>query len=371
MVDPVEQKFNDDLLLTAEDRENAKEAFGPIFHVIDNPELRASFVEYDEPAGRHKRRSHLAGIFAVFLVVVGLSISSGESVYKDWWPATTALSIARAAAVFALLGGLMGLFNIMTGTEKRRWLCQRLAGERLRQFHFQDFVCNAGEILVSLSGQVAKNEFIANRSARLATFKKRLVSHLESELNALVFWGQGSDVWIEHLPRALGETNLNALPEQYFRAYCTLRIMHQQKYAEWKLRYGRLMSLRALEMILWYGGLVMALALIGTEIAIVFLLPWMAPTDQAVRYTIEVDLHWAAIGCAVLALGLRTLEEGLHAKRELERYTSYRSRIKDVLLRYETGSRAEKFEAMIEMEQLAFEEFRDFLSTADGSRFVM
>jgi hypothetical protein len=81
--------------------------------------------------------------------------------------------------------------------------------------------------------------------------------------------------------------------------------------------------------------------------------------------------QWIAICFAVVALGMRTLEEGLQPKRELERYQRHSDLVRDILARFDAGSRQIKFETMIEMERLAFEEMRDFLRTAQESRFVM
>jgi hypothetical protein len=81
--------------------------------------------------------------------------------------------------------------------------------------------------------------------------------------------------------------------------------------------------------------------------------------------------HWTAVCFAVAALGMRTLEEGLQPKRELERYQRYSSLIQDLLQRFDAASRRGKFEAMIEMERLSFEEMRDFLRSTQESRFVM
>jgi hypothetical protein len=68
---------------------------------------------------------------------------------------------------------------------------------------------------------------------------------------------------------------------------------------------------------------------------------------------------------------MRTLEEGLQPKREIERYQRYCSLIQDILERFENGTRAVKFEAMVEMEKLAYDEMRDFLRSFYESRFIM
>jgi hypothetical protein len=84
-----------------------------------------------------------------------------------------------------------------------------------------------------------------------------------------------------------------------------------------------------------------------------------------------IGAHWIAVWFAIAALGMRTLEDGLQPKRELERYQRYSISIQDIRERFDAGTRQLKFELMIEMERLAFEEMRDFLRSAYEARFVM
>jgi len=62
-----EHKFNDDLLLHDSDRKLAAGKYPSIYHVLDHPELRQLFSEYDEPANRAKRNDLRAGIWAIGL----------------------------------------------------------------------------------------------------------------------------------------------------------------------------------------------------------------------------------------------------------------------------------------------------------------
>ena len=47
-----DHKFNDDLLLTAKDRQFAALKYPTIFHVLDHPELRQLFSHYDKLANQ-------------------------------------------------------------------------------------------------------------------------------------------------------------------------------------------------------------------------------------------------------------------------------------------------------------------------------
>ena len=92
---------------------------------------------------------------------------------------------------------------------------------------------------------------------------------------------------------------------------------------------------------------------------------WLEPAHSPM-------LHFLTLAAAVVALAVRTLEEGLKPEREIERYTRYRSAIRGIRERFDTGrTHEEKLEAMLEMEQLASEEMGDFLRTHHHARFVM
>lgn len=169
------------------------------------------------------------------------------------------------------------------------------------------------------------------------------------------------------------DTVLRGLPEEFFSAYAVFRIRHQLQFVDWKLRHGQPVfsdfSPQSLETILANGSLIATLALVVTEIFIALaLLPSVSPSWA---HGFSPWAHWIAICFAVVALGMRTLEEGLQPKRELERYERYGALIQDILDRFEAGSRSVRFEAMVEMERLSFEEMRDFLRSAYEARFVM
>jgi hypothetical protein len=60
-------------------------------------------------------------------------------------------------------------------------------------------------------------------------------------------------------------------------------------------------------------------------------------------------------------------------RRELERYERYRIALRDMLVRFSdtAASASTKFEIMVEVERLAFDEMRNFLRSFYEARFVM
>jgi hypothetical protein len=83
-------------------------------------------------------------------------------------------------------------------------------------------------------------------------------------------------------------------------------------------------------------------------------------------------VHVAAIWCAIFALAIRAMEEGLGVRDEAERYRDYRSSVEAIRERFERATRPEeKLRIMEEMERLAYEEMCSFLRNAHATRFVM
>jgi hypothetical protein len=323
-------RFNDDLLMAASDRIEAKRAFPVIFPVLDDEELRRLFRTFDDPANRAKRRSLLAGTVAVLLVVIALCGTSAEHLYEkqrygEW--------IAICSALLGFAGVAIGLGGVMIRRSKQAWLYQRFVGERLRQFHFQTFVCRVGEIVDGLKEDEKQQRFLAARSQRLSEFNLTFVRHVEAEFNAVLQNEEDAAVWLHPVPGKFSEDDFEGLPADFFAAYRALRIRHQLQYADWKLRYGQGLigglSLRSLESFLAVGSLVATIALLITELLII--LPLLA--GMATGW--EVFAHWIAICFAIVALGMRTLQDGLQPKRELERYQRYRVAIQDVLRRFD------------------------------------
>ena len=364
------QTFNNDLLVGPEDRKTAQLAFPEMLHVIENDDLIAQFQKYEEPAKRAKKRSLRWGLAAVLLVVIALFGTSAEHLYAIYLPHREAVVLACISAVLGLVGALIGLLGLMIGKAKADWLHRRMMTEVMRQFHFQTFVCRVEEIRDSFCGEDGKRRFVEQRNKWLAEINMRFAYHLEPELHALTQKGRNQNIWLHPPPEDPRQSTFDALPGEYFDAYRALRLRHQQQYADWKIRYGQFVlagfSLRTLEAILATGSIVATLGLLIAEALVIVPLAVFAPQSGFAPWA-----QWIAICFAVVALGMRTLEEGLQPKRELERYQRHSDLVRDILARFDAGSRQIKFETMIEMERLAFEEMRDFLRTAQESRFIM
>src|SRR5262249_38583758 len=128
-----DHKFNDDLLLLEEDRKLASVKYPTIFHVLDHPQLRQLFSQYDTPANRAKRIGLIAGFWAIGFGFGALGIAALELIFSH----STGYSV-----VLAVISGLCGVISFLIGSvgvlfagRKRNWLRCRLMGELARQFH--------------------------------------------------------------------------------------------------------------------------------------------------------------------------------------------------------------------------------------------
>jgi hypothetical protein len=353
----ITQCFNSDLLANEGDLECAQRLYPSIVHVLDFPELRELFNIYDVPANAAKKRSFRAGICAVGLGAVALWAPVIGHVYPAM---QTALAIG--AAVCAVGSVVIGLAGLLLFRAKNEWLYRRLLTERLRQFHFQTFICRLPQILASVNGEAAIDNYRQQRNIWLAQFKSRFDGKLGAELGTILLDDEERDIWLHQPPPAELSIEPNTTVSQVFEAYRALRIMRQLQYATEKL--GRSDSIiprlpRSQAALFSNTSLLCIAAIVIIHIVI------------AVGYFTE-GLEALSICVVVLVLGVRTLEEGLKPDRELERYQHYRSAIRAIRDRFDLSQTPEqKLDVMKEMERLSYDEMCDFIRTHSNSRFVM
>jgi hypothetical protein len=84
-------------------------------------------------------------------------------------------------------------------------------------------------------------------------------------------------------------------------------------------------------------------------------------------------MHMTAMWAALIGLAIRGLSEGWRPEEELGRYRWYKSSIENLRARFtqQQTPPKERLRIMGEMEQLAFEEMREFLRANNKSRFVI
>jgi hypothetical protein len=360
-LDVTDYPFNDEFLFTETDRANAQELYGKIYPALDHPELRAVFAPIDEEANAAKRRSRISGFAAVVLVAGAfLGVTAGEAFLHDrnWL-----LLVSGVSAAFSVAGVLLGTFGVLFAKSKHNWLVNRFLTERLRQFHFQTLIQLAPDI-VKAAGSGQWDAFLRERAIRLAAFKEDVIKRPLPLINALLEDAE-QDAWLfPYSEPTLVEDENTAL---LFQAYRRLRIRRQIAFADYKLQTTRrVLSPFPLDQAGRLAGIAMA-CVFG-----LFLLHLLTPINLTYSKVPSEVLSFAAVATAILALAVRTLEEGLRPGREVERYRAYQSALRAIEHRFcENDAPASKLKAMAALETLSFTEMINFLKSNYEARFVM
>jgi hypothetical protein len=369
-------KFNDDLLLNEQDQNLAARKYPTIFHILNHPELRQTFLQHDEQANRAKRNGRIAGFLAIAFGFIALAIAAVEYPVMhhagDRFVDFLRLILAGFSALCGIIGVLIGSMGVLFARGKREWLHHRLMGERIRQFHFQTLVFRLPEILLSLKDDASKTVFTSNRKLWFEAIMGRLVGKLDAVLVEII-----QEENISHYRLYGGRSELKKDRDSkeldpLFDAYRELRILHQIGYANFKLQD----DYKIFSAVPWrqaqvftQTSFVFIVALCVIDIGVL----WQAFIPGSIWTAFASDsISVITIWIALAALAVRALEQGLRPEREVERYQQYRSAVRAILDRFDDSeSQAEKIQIMEEMERLCFDELRNFLITNERARFVL
>jgi len=366
-------RFNDDLLLQDTDQNLASHKYPSIVHVLDHPELREIFIQFDEAANQAKRRGRITGFVAIGLGFVALALAALEYpvVHQTGEHSNIVrVAVAVSSAMCGIAGVFIGSIGLLFARRKREWLRRRLMGELTRQFHFQTFACRLPEILKSLTDEKSKSNFVTERQTWFETFKAQYLSKVDAAFVEMVTKDDLNMEWLHNCGREVPKIRESRLLDPLFKAYRELRILHQISYANYKLQDDRKifspMPGRQAQVFaqVSFIAIVILFAIHGGVLFDVF----FPGSIWAGSTLISVIIVWIALA----ALAMRALEQGLQPEREFERYQHYRSALRAVLDRFDRAdSCGDKLRVMQDMERLSFDELRDFLVTNNRSQFVM
>jgi hypothetical protein len=360
-LDVTDYPFNDEFLFTEADRDYASTLYKKIYPALDHPELRDLFTPFDRQANEAKRTSRICGIAAVLLVAGAfLCVTAGEAFFHD---KGLRILISSVSAAFSVAGVALGTFGVLFASNKQKWLVNRFLTERLRQFHFQTLILLAPYIVAAAdSGQW--DEFRRKRANLLVSFRQDVIARRLSLINALLDDGEADGWLFPYSEPALAEGENTAL---LFDAYRRLRLRRQIDFSDYKLQMTRrLLSPFPLDQAGQLAGIAMAC------VFALFLLHLVTPVTTAFGGLPPEDLSFAAVAVAILALAVRTLEEGLRPGREVERYRAYRSALRSIEQRFvESATPSSKLKAMASLETLSYNEMVNFLKSNYEARFVM
>lgn len=364
--------FNDDLLINDSDVERSQVLFPKLPPVLDFPELRALFRQYDEQALAARRRAHRWGLVAILFGFIAL-MSSALAPIAELPP------IGEIVGFSGLLigAGGMWLFNF-----NHVWMVSRLMTERLRQWHFQFLVQRGDLVSAVIAGKATKSSVAAFREKRARLFEEFLKNHqgkLDSILTALTDSDSDLEAWIVCASAPNNGYEQDESFEAVCAAYRTLRLVHQAQYAHHKLRTRPEQSM--LRFFRW-PIVAQSRALHGLESFCFFALVALAPLvvfNYAWQWFIEGDLKLSpltlnvfALGVAIVGFAARTLEEGLGLEDEVARYREYRSRLQRLVHDFDRSPEIHhRLHVMREMEVYAFDELRHFLIAHHESKFLL
>ncbi|MEL6360099.1 MAG: hypothetical protein AAFR21_03375 [Pseudomonadota bacterium] len=359
--------FNSDLFLSEEDRAKAKKEYPSIFPGLDHASLRELFAPIDERAGAMKTKSRRWGVFAVFMAAIALILAGAEVLYHDW-DKNVVRGIALVGAIFGIASVLIGVFGVMFQERKMRWLRDRLATERMRQFHFQHFVSHADEIVKSASDTDALAAYELKREKDFDKFSSDVLDQLDTRLEELVAAEDAGDGVF--FPKASIPTNENETAlREYFSAYEKLRFDWQIGYCDYLLHNTKNFWKHAPEKQERYFSTIAMGCVLGILILHALVLVGAIAEIKWMKGTL---VHVGAIVMAIIALAVRTLEEGFQPETEIERLRQYRMALNTAKNRFDASeTNAGKIDAIIEVEKLAYSEMVLFLKTNYHAKFVM
>lgn len=362
-----EHAFNTDLLLDEADKAMASRDYPDLFFALNNPGLTDAFAQLDRRANRSKRRSRRSGVAAVVLATVALLAASAEHLYQGLPPGQLR-AIAAIGNIFLAAGVVIGVFGIIQRGRKSRWLADRLAAERLRQFHFQHFVANAEAILAGAKDQEAARAYLEARADDFERFKKDYLGSIDEVLHAIVH-EEDFDEGILQESAAMEVRSTDPHLDQYFSAYGRLRFDLQLNYCNHVLReskgFWKRSAIRQAQAFETFGlaGVIGVLGLYGAILVGSF---WGVERMQ------DDSVHVMAAWAAIVALAARTFEGGLQPKREVERMRQYRIQLRRVNARFRLAETPKaKIAAMQELERLTYQEMAIFLKSSYEAQFVM
>ena len=364
--------FNDDLLMSKGDLQYAKEQFQEVFHVLDHPELRHKFKEYEAAANRAHGWVHGLGFTAV---VCGTAALLSTATEPFWHGAPYERLLNTIFELFGMAAALIAGMSLLLGPWRKRWLEARFMTERLRQWHFQVLIRKGHEIEASF-GLPSTQRIQVFQDQRKQWFTDFLQEH-RGKLNSHVTLlandpDDSSSDWLLN-PKTNYPATSYILPH-VFEAYHRLRIKHQLDYATNKLSddkdkpHWRFLSwpasrqettIRSVVSFCFYAALLCSIAVILNQ--------WTHFRPQYAPH-----LGSMALVIAIVGVACRTVQDGLGISGDIERYRDYRGKVRRLRLAFEnTSDPSERLKIMEELELEVVDELRGFLRSHREAAFVL
>jgi hypothetical protein len=383
-------RFNDELLLSESDRDLAKMKYPRIFFALDHPNLRAEFERVDKNANAAKTRSRSIGCLTLSFAVGSLltfplepliSSASGNAIS----PINLFRTIAIIGAVSGVLAIIFGNIGLAFGKAKRRWLQMRLKTERMRQWQAQYITAHIADIVRAAGSDAAIKQFVDTRDLAFKHFQRSFLDQISSEYTkytrreAVGHMGQTTldkasqqAFWIDPAwAKAAGRKlppDPDGILDEILSACEETRLLGQVQYTNYILSSeGSFWSLPRKQINMLGNimfGLVL-LAFLSNFLALIVAIWTVASVNQTVVGSF-------AIIFAILAVGTRSVEEGLHPQRELARMELYAAQVNAARQQFiSSNSPARKVDALKSLEKASTDEMIEFLDANEHARFVL
>jgi hypothetical protein len=294
------------------------------------------------------------------LVSAALLLAAGEPIYADYH--RMALVIAVISGIFGLAGAVIGTFGLLHARQKHDWLQHRLVTERIRLFHFGTML-RLSDLL--LAGR--REEYVDQRAQLFEQFRTDVLERARLSLDRVI--KEKDDNLSSVLPTPPDVID-PASEHDWRAAYRRLRIGRQIDYAEYKLQNDdmRLFSKFPIQQARWFGRLT-AGCVAGLVIAHLLIVADVIMTRGVIG---GAWLHVVGVWFAIIALALRTLQEGLQPEQEIDRYRHYSAAMRSVGERFDAARTvADVLGAAASAERHSANEMLIFLRSGYEARFVM
>jgi len=379
-----EHVFNDDLLANPGDVDWIRRTSPSVLPVLDFPNLRIAFKRHDLLANRARRHAMLWGFLAIFFAVTALLAAATEPLWggHSWLPRV----VGTLTELVGLLGALVGAGGIWLGPSKRSWLLNRLMTERIRQWHFQ-FLTYRGDLVrqaINAADPDAISRFNEARELAFDDFMMAQRGKLDSVLTALLTVNyEGEQRLVEPAKGTChGYEDDRKAFDLLADFYKRLRIRNQLQYTQHKLQTSTEKPWRKFlgwppivqERILGgLGATCLVLALIvSAAIIIGHGIALAAGENQLTLWLEHAAMNSLAVGLAVLAVAIRTMEDGLGLKSDIERYRHYANRLQRLANEFDATSEiGERIQVMEDCEHACFEEMREFMVLHHETAFAL
>lgn len=321
-------RFNDELLLSENDRDLAKKRYPRVFFALDHPALRDEFQRVDKLANTAKKRSRMIGCLTLAFAVASLltfplepliTAAAGHAIS----PVNLFRAIAITGAVCGVLAIIFGNIGLAFGKAKRRWLQMRLKTERMRQWQAQYITAHMADIATAALSDAAAAEYVERRDLAFERFRRSFLDQVSSEYTkythrkAVGHMGQTlvdkagqqafwiDPAWARSAARKL-PADADGILDEMLSACAETRLLGQVQYTNYILSSeGAFWSLPR-KQISTLGNVMFVfvlLAFVSNFLALMVAI-WPEPSgNQALAASFAVIF-------AILAVGTRSVEEG-------------------------------------------------------------